>query len=103
MEVEEQVVVDEVMEEKPVEVEPPVEEQEDDETDDKLPVQHIWPELSPNAAAKLKNEIEHIQKTFHDEVDMFDTTMVSEYADDIFEYMSNLEVSSPFGDPLCVN
>ena len=63
------------------------------EDDEDVPVQHIWPEMSPRAAEKYKSEIEHIQKTFHDEVDMFDTTMVSEYADEIFEYMSKLEVS----------
>ncbi len=30
---------------------------------------------------------------FVDEVDMFDTTMVSEYADEIFAYMEGLEVN----------
>ena len=93
MEIEEQEVVDEVMDVKPTEEPIQVEDEDaEDETEDKVPVQHIWPALSPNAAARLKNEIDQIQKTFHDEVDMFDTTMVSEYSDDIFDYMSDLEV-----------
>ncbi|KAI5117966.1 hypothetical protein M0805_001627 [Coniferiporia weirii] len=57
-----------------------------------IPLHNIWPQLSPRAAEKYRSEIEHIQETFHDEVDMFDTTMVSEYADEIFEYMSGLEL-----------
>lgn len=94
MEIEEQEVVDEVTQAKSEEHLPRVEDEgPEDEAEDKVPVQHIWPAMSPNAAARLRNEIEQIQKTFHDEVDMFDTTMVSEYSDDIFEYMSNLEVS----------
>ena len=35
-----------------------------------------------------------IRETFEDEVDPYDTTMVSEYADEIFEYMADLEVRS---------
>lgn len=31
---------------------------------------------------------------FEDQVDMYDTTMCSEYAEDIFEYMNELEVCS---------
>lgn len=69
-----------------------VKSKEEDE-EDEVPVELIWPEISPKAADKYRKEIEHIQKTFNDEVDMFDTTMVSEYSDEIFEYMSKLEVT----------
>lgn len=71
-------------------VEPPVESREDEE--EHVAVHQIWPALSPRAAEKYKREIEHIQKTFHDELDQFDTTMVHEYAEDIFGYMGELEV-----------
>lgn len=75
------------------EVEAMVDELQDDEREaDPIPVTRIWPELSPEAAARYRNEIERIQATFNDEVDMFDTTMVSEYAEEIFEYMEKLEV-----------
>lgn len=66
------------------------EEEGDLEDEENLP--QLWPTLTPRAAEKYRQEIDHIQKTFHDEIDMFDTTMVSEYADEIFEYMSKLEV-----------
>lgn len=66
--------------------------QDDEREADPIPVTRIWPELSPEAAARYRNEIERIQATFNDEVDMFDTTMVSEYAEEIFEYMEKLEV-----------
>lgn len=52
----------------------------------------IWPEFSTERANRYRKEVQNIQETFHDEVDMFDTTMVSEYAEDIFEYMCELEV-----------
>ena len=42
---------------------------------------------------RYQKEIEQIRAGFRDEVDMFDTTMVSEYSEEIFEYMSKLEVS----------
>lgn len=69
--------------------------EEDENVEDEEPAVHqIWPALTPRAAEKYKCEIDQIQKTFHDELDMFDTTMVHEYADDIFEYMGDLEVCS---------
>ncbi|KAH8118223.1 cyclin [Phellopilus nigrolimitatus] len=83
MEIEEQEVVHEVMQSKVgVSHEPDLDLEDELEED----------EDRPRAAEKYSREIERIQTTFHDEVDMFDTTMVSEYADEIFGYMSNLEV-----------
>ncbi|KAL5486181.1 CLB4 [Sanghuangporus weigelae] len=69
-----------------------VKDESEDDDDEDVPVELIWPAISPKAAEKYRNEIGHIQKTFHDEVDMFDTTMVSEYSEEIFDYMSKLEL-----------
>lgn len=52
----------------------------------------IWPEMSTERKQKYKREVDAIREVFEDEVDVFDTTMVSEYAEDIFEYMYELEV-----------
>jgi len=51
-----------------------------------------WPEFSSEQAHKFQKEIEAIKQHFEDEVDIYDTTMVSEYAEEIFEYMCELEV-----------
>ena len=52
----------------------------------------IWPDISTELATRYDKEIESIRSRFDDEVDMYDTTMVSEYAEEIFEYMGDLEV-----------
>jgi hypothetical protein len=52
----------------------------------------IWPEVDTERAMRHYCEVGHIQRTFEDEVDFFDTTMVSEYSDEIFQYMNELEV-----------
>jgi len=52
----------------------------------------MWPEVSSERATRYTKELQAIRATFEDEVDMFDTTMVSEYAEEIFEYMCDLEV-----------
>ncbi|OJA14119.1 hypothetical protein AZE42_05029 [Rhizopogon vesiculosus] len=51
----------------------------------------IWPEVDTERAMRHYREITDIQRTFEDEVDFFDTTMVSEYSDEIFQYMNELE------------
>jgi len=53
----------------------------------------MWPDVDTERADRHTHEIEKIKAHFQEEVDFFDTTMVSEYAEEIFEYMSNLEVS----------
>jgi hypothetical protein len=58
-------------------------------------VQRTWPEISTDRRVKCEKEVQAIREVFEDEVDMYDTTMVSEYAEEIFEYMCDLEVSSP--------
>jgi G2/mitotic-specific cyclin 2 len=52
----------------------------------------VWPEVSTERAQRYQREIQEIRRRFEDEVDMYDTTMVSEYAEEIFEYMEEMEV-----------
>ncbi len=52
-----------------------------------------WPEVSTARATRFRKEIDDIKEIFQDEIDEEDTTMVSEYANEIFEYMNEIEVS----------
>lgn len=52
----------------------------------------VWPEFATERALRHREEVQAIRESYHDVVDMFDTTMVSEYAEEIFEYMGELEV-----------
>jgi hypothetical protein len=52
----------------------------------------IWPEFATEPTHRFKDEVQAIRESYHDVVDMYDTTMVSEYAEEIFEYMGDLEV-----------
>ena len=52
----------------------------------------IWPEFATEPALRYRDEVQAIRESYRDEIDMYDTTMVSEYADEIFEYMGDLEV-----------
>ena len=60
----------------------------------------VWPELGTERTHRFQSQINRIRETFEDYVDPFDTAMVSEYSDEIFEYMQELEVS--FLVDLCV-
>ncbi|KAI6003422.1 cyclin-like protein [Pisolithus marmoratus] len=51
----------------------------------------VWPDIDTDRAMRHHKHVAKIQESFEDEVDIYDTTMVSEYADDIFQYMSELE------------
>lgn len=53
----------------------------------------MWPDVDTDKAMRHYKEVTDIQSTYQDEVDIFDTTMVSEYSDEIFKYMLDLEVS----------
>ncbi|KAI0693121.1 cyclin-like protein [Cytidiella melzeri] len=80
------------------EVEVMVDRQAEPELDDESSHPHekpvrVWPELGTERANRYKHEIDTIREHFQDELDEEDTTMVSEYADEIFEYMTNLEES----------
>jgi len=52
----------------------------------------IWPDVATEQALRYQKEVQAIRERFEDEIDMYDTTMVSEYAEEIFEYMCDLEV-----------
>lgn len=56
--------------------------------------EYTWPEVSPNHAAKYQREVEEIRARFDAEDEEYDSTMCSEYADDIFLYMGGLQVRS---------
>lgn len=62
------------------------EEEEDDEDD--------WIRMPDEDMAKAHEQLALVRSTFQDDIDMFDTTMVAEYADDIFRHMEELEVST---------
>jgi len=52
----------------------------------------IWPEFATERALRYRDEVQAVRESYHDVVDKYDTTMVSEYAEEIFEYMGELEV-----------
>lgn len=56
----------------------------------------IWPQMDTKHAERYRKEIQAIREVFEEEIDMYDTAMVSEYSDEIFEYMNQLEVGFPF-------
>ncbi|KAJ6619684.1 cyclin-like protein [Mycena sp. CBHHK59/15] len=69
---------------------------EDDEEPEEEPTSavkppRVWPEVSTERALQYQKEVRAIRENFQDDVDIFDTTMVSEYSEEIFEYMSELE------------
>lgn len=43
----------------------------------------VWPNIDTDRAMRHHKQVAKIQESFEDEVDIYDTTMVSEYADDI--------------------
>ncbi|KAH9178145.1 cyclin [Lactarius sanguifluus] len=53
--------------------------------------EYIWPDVSPNHAVKYQREVDEVCRRFDAEDEEYDATMCSEYADEIFEYMSDLE------------
>ncbi|WVR07423.1 hypothetical protein IAU60_004464 [Kwoniella sp. DSM 27419] len=59
-------------------------EEEDDED---------WLRMTEEEAYAAQEQLDMVRATFKDDVDMFDTTMVAEYADEIFGHMEQLEES----------
>lgn len=51
-----------------------------------------WMRMSEEEALMCRAELDDVQATFQDEIDLYDTTMVAEYADEIFGHMERLEV-----------
>ena len=68
------------------------EEEAEEETATVAKPPRMWPEVSTERAQQYQREVQAIRDAFRDDVDIHDTTMVSEYAEDIFEYMNELEV-----------
>ncbi|KDR76314.1 hypothetical protein GALMADRAFT_475283 [Galerina marginata CBS 339.88] len=90
---------DDLLVEREVEAMVGVEDSEIEEEEDDLaappPVDvkasRVWPEVATERALRYKKEVQAVQERFEDDVDMYDTTMVSEYSEEIFEYMCKLE------------
>ncbi|KAF8340688.1 cyclin-like protein [Cantharellus anzutake] len=57
-------------------------------------IDYDWTQASPESEARYAKEITDIKASFKDEVDGWDVTLVSEYSEDIFEYMGKLELES---------
>ena len=53
-----------------------------------------WTDASPESEARYAAEIAAIRQSFKDEVDEWDPSMVSEYSDEIFDYMGELELKA---------
>lgn len=62
---------------------------EDEDVDDP----EDWVKLGPEDQDEVEAVLEEVRDQFQDEIDLYDTTMVAEYAEDIFAYMEELEVS----------
>lgn len=76
--------------------------EEDDEEDDVAeqdPVDgkpaKMWPDMDTALLDKCQKRVEALRETYEDVINMYDMAMASEYADDIFEYMGDLEVGYP--------
>ena len=66
-----------------------MDEDEDDEFDDE-----DWLRMSPEEELAARQELMVVKDTFQDDIDMFDTTMVAEYADEIFAHMEEMELAT---------
>ena len=78
-----------------VEVDDEAEELEDDEEEEEEEPEwnEDWTALSPTSQAGALAMLQGVRDSFQDEVDEFDTTMVAEYADDIFAHMEAMELT----------
>lgn len=63
-------------------------EDEDEEVDDP----EDWVKMGVEDQEEVEAVLGEVRDNFQDEVDLWDTTMVAEYAEDIFAYMEELEV-----------
>ena len=69
------------------------EDDEEEEEEDGFEYNEDWTALSPGAVNEAEMQLDMVRSTFQDEVDEFDTTMVAEYADDIFAHMEAMELT----------
>ncbi|KAH9964368.1 cyclin-like protein [Lactifluus volemus] len=56
-------------------------------------LEYIWPDVSPNRAARYQRQVDKVEATFDAQDEEYDDAMCSEYADEIFQYMGNLQDS----------
>ncbi len=75
------------------------EDDEEDVVEEQDPVDgkpaKMWPDMDTALLDRCQKKVEALRETYEDVVNMYDTAMASEYADDIFEYMADLEVGDP--------
>ena len=62
----------------------------DDDTDVEVSQKHV---CIPHTTKRDREELRIVRNNFAEEYDPWDTSMVPEYAEDIFRYMRELEVS----------
>lgn len=62
----------------------------------------VWPDLATEHRLECQKRVDTIREVFQDDDEEFDPTMVSEYAEEIFEYMSELEVCTELSSCRCV-
>ena len=65
-----------------------------DDLEEEVPVEKFvrqWPDLATARAERCRKEVNSIRERFHEEPED-DMNMCSEYADEIFQYMTELEV-----------
>ncbi|KAF8348829.1 cyclin [Amanita rubescens] len=71
------------------------EDDEEEDVEEQDPVDgksaKVWPDMDTALLDKCQKKVEALRETYEDVINMYDTAMASEYADDIFEYMANLE------------
>ena len=70
---------------------------EGDEEEETMPSKgkspRVWPDLPTAQRMKCERDVQTIREVFDDGEEPYDPTMVTEYAEEIFEYMESLEVS----------
>ncbi|ESK89032.1 g2 mitotic-specific cyclin-b [Moniliophthora roreri MCA 2997] len=53
----------------------------------------VWPDMATEHRLRCERDVQAIREVFDDGEEPFDPTMVSDYAEEIFEYMESLEAS----------
>lgn len=69
---------------------------EDDENEDERDelAGPVWPDCDPASRAEYAARVADVREHFEDNVDTEDPAMVSEYADEIFKYMEEIEIGT---------
>lgn len=64
-----------------------------EEEEEEQQMARIWPDITPGRAQHYERQVQYIKDNYVEEPDeVMDPSMVSEYADEIFAYMNELEV-----------